>query len=75
MKYAKLRGKIYEKYRRQGDFADEIGMDRATLSGKMNGRTQWTLDEVCRACEVLDIPLCDAHEYFFYCESCENATA
>lgn len=75
MKYAKLRGKIYAKFRTQGEFADAIGMDRATLSGKMNGRTQWTLDEVARACDVLGIPLSEAHEYFFYFESCENATA
>lgn len=74
MSYAKLRGRIVEKFRTQHAFAETIGMNTATLNGKLNNRSQWTADEIARACGHLEIPLNEAHLYFFCTNSCENAT-
>lgn len=75
MKYAKLRGKIVEKFRTQLSFAKAIDINVATINGKLNGKSQWTANEIAKTCELLDIPLSEAHEYFFCEEGCNNATA
>lgn len=74
MNYTKLRGKIVEVFRTQAAFADAMGMNKATLNGKLNNKSQWTADEITKACELLNIPLSEAHEYFFCSKSCDNAT-
>lgn len=74
MKYAKLRGKIVEKYRTQFAFAEAMGMNVATLNGKLNGKRQWTADEIAKACALLSIPAEEVHEYFFCEDSCVIAT-
>ena len=74
MSYTKLRGKIVEVFRTQGAFAEAMKMNKATLNGKLNNRSQWTADEITKACELLNIPICDAHLYFFCSKSCDNAT-
>lgn len=63
--YAKLRGRIREKYGRQNDFAAVLHIDRSTLSLKLNGKRDWTREEIEKSCVALDIPLADAHYYFF----------
>ena len=70
MSYTKLRGKIVEVYRTQSAFADALGINKATLNGKLNNRSQWTADEIANACDLLGIPLCDAHLYFFCVNGC-----
>lgn len=74
MSYAKLRGLIVEKFRTQSAFAKAMGMNVATLNGKLNNRSQWTADEITKACDLLGIPLSEAHLYFFCKQSCDNAT-
>lgn len=74
MRYAKLRGKIVEKFRTQFAFAKAMEMNVATLNGKLNGKSQWTADEIAKACVLLGIPLPEAHEYFFCEDGCNNAT-
>ena len=74
MSYTKLRGKIVEVFRTQAAFADALGINKATLNGKLNNRSQWTADEIAKSCDLLGIQLCDAHEYFFCSKSCDNAT-
>lgn len=63
--YAKLRGRIKEKYGTQANFADAMGMDRSTLSLKLNGKSDWTSPEIEKACVLLEIPFAEAHTYFF----------
>lgn len=75
MSYSKLRGKIREVFGRQEDFAVAMEMDAATLSGKLNGRSEWSRPEMEKACILLGIPMIEMHLYFFCPESCENATA
>ena len=74
VKYAKLRGKIVEKFRTQSAFAKAMNINVTTLNAKLNGKSQWTADEIATACMLLDIPLSETHEYFFCEMSCIIAT-
>ena len=65
IKYAKLKGAIREKYGRQSDFASALGISTTSLSSKLNKRTEWTRLEIERTCDLLGVPLCEAHLYFF----------
>ena len=63
--YAKLRGRIKEVFGTQDCFAKAMNLNNATLSLKLNEKTQWKREEVVLACEKLDIPLEDVSFYFF----------
>lgn len=63
--YAKLRGKIREVFGSQDAVALEMGMDRSTLSLKLNGKSDWTRNEIEKACYLLHIPIEEVHDYFF----------
>ena len=65
MDYRKLRGKIKMFYDTNADFAVALGLDPATLSSKLNNKSEWTTNEIVKACELLTIPLVEAHLYFF----------
>lgn len=64
--YGKLREDIRSKYHNTEEFAKAMGMDRSTLSGKLNSRTAWKQSEIEKACKLLDIPMEKVSEYFFY---------
>lgn len=65
MSYSKLRGKIREVFDTQEAFADAMKMNAATISGKLNGRSDWTRAEMELACSLLSIPMIEMHKYFF----------
>lgn len=65
MSYAKLRGKICEVCGTQKDFSVAVGMNPATVSGKLTGKSEWSRKEMEKACSVLGIPMVEMHEYFF----------
>ena len=65
MSYKKLKLKIKEVYDTQRAFAKALGMDYTSLSGRLNNKVQWKAAEIARACELLGIPLEEAHLYFF----------
>ena len=65
MSYPKLRGAIREKFGTQEAFAKAMGKSNTTLSGKLTGKTEWDRQEIEDACRLLDIPLSEAHTYFF----------
>lgn len=65
MSYAKLRGKIKEVFGTQEAFADAMNMNSATLSAKLNNKSDWLREEIEKACMLLHIPLKELHEYFF----------
>lgn len=65
MRYAKLRGRIVEKFGKQAAFAAALGWREALLSAKLNSKSEWTFDEVMAACKLLEIPPSEAHLYFF----------
>ena len=64
--FGKLREAIKQKYRTLAAFATAMNMDVSTLSGKLNGRTAWKQSEIELACKLLDIPIENVGEYFFY---------
>ena len=65
MDYSKLRGAIREKYKTEASFAEALGVSRCTLSALLNGKTEWSISKMVKACELLDIPLDCARGYFF----------
>ena len=65
MSFAKLRGRIREMFATQAKFANAMGMNTATLSAKLNGKTEWSRDEIENACYLLKIPPTEVAEYFF----------
>lgn len=65
MDYKRLKLKIKEVYDTQDSFAEAMEMSRTALNQRLNGSVQWKTSEVAKACELLHIPLTDAHLYFF----------
>jgi DNA-binding transcriptional regulator YdaS (Cro superfamily) len=65
MDYSKLRGKIVEVFGTQYAFAETMGMSPAAVGQRLSGKTNWTTPEVAKACDLLGIPLEEAHLYFF----------
>ena len=65
-KFGKLREKIKLVFGTQKAFAEAMGLNRATLNAKLNSKTTWTLEEIEKACVLLDIPASEIEEYFFY---------
>lgn len=63
--YKKLRGKIKEVYDTQEAFSSAMGMSRTALNLRLNGVIEWKSTEIVKACGLLEIPLADAHLYFF----------
>ena len=64
--YADLRGLIRSKYKTQAKFAKAIGISACSLSNKLNGKAEWTAEEIRRTCEVLGISAENIPIYFFY---------
>lgn len=65
MDYSNLKGEIKKKYPRQSDFAAAMGVHPASISAKLNGKSEWKGDEIVTACGLLGISLDEAAEYFF----------
>lgn len=65
MSYPKLRGRIREKYGTQEAFAVAMGIHPATLSAKLQGRVDWSLQEMKRAAELLELTVEETPAYFF----------
>lgn len=63
--YSKLRGRIREKFGTESDFAAYLGMNRSTLSIKLNGRVQMDQYDITVFCRALDIPTEQVGIYFF----------
>lgn len=63
--YSKLRGKIKEVCGTQENFAQRIGIGTVSLSKRLNNQLDFTQREITTACDVLNIPMDKASEYFF----------
>ena len=66
MDFAKLRGRIREKFGTEKAFAEAAGILPTTLSRCLAKRRQWRGEEIAAACKVLDIPLSEAYQYNFF---------
>ena len=40
-----------------GDLAEELNLSLSSLSGKINGKTSFTLEEITTACKFLNAPV------------------
>lgn len=65
-KFWKLRERIKAVFGTQKAFADAMGINVATLNAKLNNRATWTSEEIEKACGLLNIPMENVCEYFFY---------
>lgn len=65
MNYSKLKGKIKEVFDTQTAFASAMGMSQTALNQRLTGKVAWKLPEIAKACDLLHIPLTEAHLYFF----------
>lgn len=70
--YSKLYGKIKEVFGTQEAFAEAMGMSRTAVNARLKQTIEWKAPEIAKACELLRIPLCDTHIYFFSLKSLEN---
>ena len=64
--FGRLREEIGKKFRSTEEFAKAMGMNRSTLSFKLNSKTGWKQAEIEKACKLLDISMEEVGEYFFY---------
>jgi len=63
--YSKLRGKIREIFGTEERSSKEMSPPTVSLSFKLNGKREWTQQEINRACELLTLERADIPEYFF----------
>ena len=63
--YSKLLGRIREYGLTQAELATKIGVNRCTLSAKLNNQYNFSADEMDAICAVLDIPNDEIGKYFF----------
>lgn len=64
--FGKLRERIKAVYGTQQAFAEAMGMNKATLNAKLNGKASWNSKEIENVCTLLNIPMTETPEYFFY---------
>lgn len=65
MKYAKLRGRIVEKFGTITNFAKAIGMSRVALYLKLNGKIGFSDSQIKDWARLLDIKLNELGQFFF----------
>lgn len=63
--YSKLRGKIREVFGTQQEFAKAMNISAATISDKLNNKTDWTQKEIDTIVNLLNIPKDRIPIYFF----------
>lgn len=63
--YDKLKGKIREVLGTQSKLAEEMKIDNATMSNKLNNNTYFTQKEILKMCGILHIKSNEIPEYFF----------
>lgn len=64
-KYAKLRGKIVEKYGTIEEFRKLLGISAVSVSKKLNGVTGFSQADILKWSDLLGIEIEDVGSYFF----------
>lgn len=60
-----LKGRIVQKFGTQGDFAKALGRTEQTVTAKLNGRSQFSQNDIVEWCNALEIDAPSIGEYFF----------
>lgn len=63
--YSKLLGRMKECGFTQKQLAKDIGINKATLSTKLNNHFSFSQDEILAICELLNIPASEISDYFY----------
>lgn len=63
--YSKLRGRIKEKFGTESKFANEIGLNKGSLSDRLNNKTEFKQPEILESMEKLEIKNEEIVQYFF----------
>jgi len=63
--YSKLRGRIVEKYGTQCEFAKAFGISNNSMSRKLNNKNSFSVDDIIKITQMLDIQPKDVSSYFF----------
>lgn len=63
--YARLAGRIVEKFTTQARFAEAMNLSERSVSFKLNGKIGWKQSEITKACDLLDLAASDIPAYFF----------
>ncbi len=63
--YSELRGRIKARYQTQDKFALKLGISSASLSDKLNGKSDFSHNEIIKSCKLLEIPTKAIPLYFF----------
>ena len=63
--YSKLRGKIREIFHTETRFARELGISKVNLSAKLNGRLNFSLNEISRISRIFNLKEKEMFDYFF----------
>ena len=61
----KLRRRIRQKFCTEKNFAEAIGMNKSTLSLRLNKKISWKVDEIQRIIKFLEISTEEIPSYFF----------
>lgn len=72
MSFDKLKGKMVEAHVSQAKLSEKLGITVQSLNAKLNGRTQFTLEEAVRITEFLNLK--DPIDIFFDPSVPKNAT-
>ena len=63
--YSQLKARTAELGTTDKAVAKAAGMSPSTYSLKLNGKGEFTQDQICRILAFLDIQYADVHRYFF----------
>lgn len=63
--YSKLRGRIRENQYTQADIAHKLGVSEPTVSSRLNGKSDFSQNEITCICSMLDIKPKEIPLYFF----------
>jgi hypothetical protein len=65
LEFKELKLKILREFDNQQNFANVIGMHITSLNQRLNGKVEWKISEVEKACNLLHIENNDIALYFF----------
>ena len=64
-RYGKLLGLMKERGLTQSEVAERAGFNICTLNAKLNGKYDFSIEEVGRICDALGISRAEIGNYFF----------